>query len=209
MTMTDNSSVPTSSSHCPQPEIVSHLVAERQSLTAFALKLTRDPAAAEDLVQDTCLRALTAARRYSPGTSVRAWVTSVMYRLFIDEYRRNRSERIRRERLLAESSHGDLVVASEPPPPAPWETVSLADVRRALEQLPPPQRATFELCGLQGLSYEEAAMRLGIPSRTVGTRLLRARARLRLVLSAGATVTALASRRRAVALSPSRVASAA
>jgi RNA polymerase sigma-70 factor (ECF subfamily) len=208
MTMTDNSSVPTSSSLCAQPEIVWHLVAERKSLTAFALKLTRNPDAAEDLVQATCLRALTAARRYSPGTSVRAWVTSVMYRLFIDEYRRDRSERIRRERLLAEPPPGE-VVASEPPPPAPWETVSLADVRRALEQLPSPQRATFELCALQGLSYEEASMRLGIPTRTVGTRLLRARARLRQLLSAGATVTALAPRRRAVALSPSRVASAA
>jgi RNA polymerase sigma-70 factor (ECF subfamily) len=208
MTMIDTSSAPAPSSICAQQEIVRHLVAERQSLNAFALKLTRNPAAAEDLVQATCLRTLTAAHRYTPGTSVRSWVTSVMHRLFIDGCRRTRSESIRRERLLAELSQGD-VVAPEPPPAPPWESLSLADVRRALDQLTPSYRKTFELCALQRLSYEEAAMRLGIPPRTVGTRLSRARARLRVLLLAGAPVAALAPSQRAVTSSPSRVARAA
>lgn len=172
-------------------EITRHLETARHAMMGFAMKLTRDPAAAEDLVQSTAERALLNAAWYRQGTDVSAWTNRIMYRLFIDACRcaRRRAERALPAEVVAASDGG------EDRPPCAWEWITMGDVQSALLRLTPAQRAAFELCALAGMSYEEAAMRLGIPLRTVGTRLVRARARLRALLlanvRAGALVTPL------------------
>jgi RNA polymerase sigma-70 factor, ECF subfamily len=173
--------------------IALYLQNERPAMLAFAMKLTRDRSAADDLVQATAERALAHADRQGSGANLAGWVNRIMYRLFVDDYRwAHRRCRTRSEVAI------ELLPAPAPEPeddaePAPWEWLTLADVRRALTCLPTGQREVFELFALRGLSYEETALRLGIPSRTVGTRLMRARLRLRALLQAAehGEVTAL------------------
>jgi RNA polymerase sigma-70 factor (ECF subfamily) len=182
--------------------IAHYLHTERPAMLAFALKLTRDRSAADDLVQATAERALANADRQGGTGNLAAWVNRIMYRIFVDEYRwahrrcRSRSE-VAIELLPAPASEGEEE--------CPWEWLTLADVRRAVAWLPAGQRAAFELFALGGLSYEETARRLGIPSRTVGTRLMRARVRLRALLQEGQTaVTALPVRAKTTAVGGAR-----
>jgi RNA polymerase sigma-70 factor, ECF subfamily len=141
---------------------------------ALAMHLCRDPHDAEDLVQD--LYECTLRAPIPAGVDERRWLTRVMRNLFIDKLRRRAT---RRE---------DLGVDPPPLPPdeaAPrWQSLTEDDVRAQLEQLPVAMRATFELFALEGHSYDEIAARLGIAKSTVGTRILRARERLRELLSA-------------------------
>jgi len=157
------------------------------NLMRVALGLTRNAAEASDLVQDALERALREWSRYTPGTNARAWVTAIMSRLFIDGWRRRR----RRPALVALD---DLDLAGPPPPdgaadPAPWEGVSDADLERAVAALPEPLRHVFQLNVVHHLSYGDIGAALGIPVNTVGTRLMRARRRLRTMLEAQAAST--------------------
>jgi len=153
------------------------------NLMRVALGLTRNPAEASDLVQDALERALREWGRFTPGTNARAWVTAILSRLFIDGWRRRR----RRPALVGlddmEVPGGPL----SPDPdaaPAPWEDISDAELERAVAALPDPLRHVFQLNVVDHLSYGDIAAALGIPINTVGTRLMRARRRLRATLEA-------------------------
>jgi RNA polymerase sigma-70 factor (ECF subfamily) len=154
------------------------LVREHQpALYAFALKLCGRPEDAHDLVQDTFERAL---RAEASGTaaSQRAWLFTVLHHLFIDRYRR----RVRAPQL---SSLDDVdVAAGEPEPPPAWTALGVDEVRAAMEELDPEFRESYRLHALDGLGYAEIAARLGLPVSTVGTRIMRARRKLRAILQA-------------------------
>jgi RNA polymerase sigma-70 factor (ECF subfamily) len=154
------------------------LVREHQSaLHAFALKLCGDPSDARDLVQDTFERALRADATQQPRSNQRAWLFTVLHHLFVDRYRR----RAREPRL---ASIDDVDVASvEPPPPPPWAEVTLEQLQAALDELDPEFREVYRMHALEGLGYAEIAARMGAPISTVGTRIMRARRKLRLILS--------------------------
>ena len=153
------------------------------NLMRVALGLTRNAAEASDLVQDALERALREWDRFTPGTNARAWVTAILSRLFIDGWRRRR----RRPALVGLD---DMDLAGPPPDaapdPAPWDTVSDADLAHAVAELPDPLRHVFQLNVVQHLSYGDISAALGIPINTVGTRLMRARRRLRATLEARA-----------------------
>jgi RNA polymerase sigma-70 factor (ECF subfamily) len=161
-----------------------HLVTERKAMLGLALQLTHNQAEADELVQATSLRCLLRPHRLRHQDNVPAWVGRVMSRLFIDGWR----QRGRRARWLDEQRvEAENVLAVEPATEmddCPWEWVTVADVRAAVRGLTPIQREAFELFTFHRLSYEEIAMRLRIPLRTVGTRLQRARCRLRSLLAA-------------------------
>lgn len=157
------------------------------NLMRVALGLTRNAAEANDLVQDALERALREWSRFTPGTNARAWVTAILSRLFIDGWRRRR----RRPALV---SLDDMDLAGPPPPdgscdPAPWDSVSDADLERAVAELPDPLRHVFRLNVVDHLSYGDISAALGVPVNTVGTRLMRARRRLRASLEARAAST--------------------
>ena len=156
------------------------------NLMRVALGLTRNTAEASDLVQDALERALREWDRFTPGTNARAWVTAILSRLFIDGWRRRR----RRPALVALD---DMDLAGPPPDvaadPAPWDNVSDADLDRAVAALPDPLRDVFRLNVVDHLSYGDISATLGIPVNTVGTRLMRARRRLRASLEAQAART--------------------
>jgi RNA polymerase sigma-70 factor (ECF subfamily) len=160
----------------PADDFAARLAALRPDLQARALFLAQDAVVAEDLVQDVLERALVARDRFQEGTHLKAWLCSILRNLFIDSRRRLAT----RQRLELESERERL---PEDEHAGPSDVLSAADVAEAMAELDDPQRQVFVLTCVDGLSYHETAARLGIPTSTVGTRLLRTKRRLRGLLS--------------------------
>jgi RNA polymerase sigma-70 factor (ECF subfamily) len=142
-----------------------------------ALRFERSPVDAWDLVQDTLERGLRHLGQFRPGTNVRVWLFTIMFHIFIDRCRRRSHEQLM-EPVLAEE-----VASPEPDPASPWEGVSEAQLRRALGRLESPFREIVSLHCEQRWSYRQISAQLHIPLGTVGTRLLRARRKLRALLA--------------------------
>jgi RNA polymerase sigma-70 factor (ECF subfamily) len=152
-------------------------VAEHEgALVLLATRLARDPADAKDLVQDTFERALRAWDRLPADANVRAWLVTILHRLFIDRCRRAKRGAV----VPLDQEHPGV----EAPPPPAWADVTSEQLGRAVAQLDDEFRRVYELHAVDGKSYKEIADALGIPGSTVGTRLLRARRRLKELLVA-------------------------
>lgn len=154
-----------------------------QRLRRFALWLCRESGSADDLVQATVERALSRSHQRREGQDLRAWLFTILYRLFLDGKRRERLH----ARWLAWFGRGsDEAVGSE------TESIVLAHADlQAFAQLSTEQRALLLLVSVEGLSYKEAAQALGIPIGTVMSRLSRARAALRDLTEGNPTPPAL------------------
>jgi RNA polymerase sigma-70 factor, ECF subfamily len=140
-------------------------------LWRFALRLTRNPSDAEDLVQRCCVRALERRLQFQPGSAMLSWLFSIMHSIWLNELR---SAQRRREASL-DSMDGfefDVVSASSGDPE---QTLWYRQVVEAVERLPEAQRLVMLLVAVEGLSYREAADVLGVPIGTVMSRLSRAR----------------------------------
>ena len=148
------------------------------------MRFERSPVDAWDLVQDTLERGLRHFEQFRPGTNVRVWLFTIMFHLFIDRCRRRGHEQ------LMEPFAADELAAPEPEPASPWEGVSEAQLRHALDRLESPFREIVELHCERHYSYREISERLQIPLGTVGTRLLRARRKLRSLLAEETAVPA-------------------
>jgi RNA polymerase sigma-70 factor, ECF subfamily len=143
-----------------------------RALHATALRLTRNPHDAEDLVQETYVRAFRSFDRFTPGTNLRAWLYAILHRARIDMLRRA-------GRRPAEVPLDDL----EPALPALQESRALGvDLERALADLPEAFREAVVLRDVQELSYEEIARALDVPIGTVMSRIHRGRRLLRRAL---------------------------
>lgn len=143
------------------------------SLYATALRLTRRSAEAEDLVQETILRAYSSFERFEPGTNCRAWIFRILMNTFINGYRRRR-----RERVLFDTSDTGRFLELTARAPGRVDVADLAlddEVERALDELPDEYRAVVLLVDVSDLSYKEVAQALGCPLGTVMSRLHRAR----------------------------------
>ncbi|MGG7645560.1 RNA polymerase sigma factor [Rhodovulum sp. YNF3179] len=149
----------------PREELVEHLPAMR----AFALSLTRNPATADDLVQDTIVKAWTNIDKFQPGTNLRAWLFTILRNTFY-------SLRRKRKREVADSD-GAMAEQLSQKPDHDGRLV-LSDFRAAFEQLPDEQREALILVGASGFSYEEAAEMCGCAVGTIKSRTNRARRRL-------------------------------
>lgn len=140
-----------------------------QRLRRFALSLTREASSADDLVQATVERALSRGGQLQGDDSLRAWLFSILYRLFIDSKRRER----RHARWLSWFGRDEEGGSST-------EAIVLAELGlAAFARLPTEQRALLLLISVEGLSYKEAAQALDVPIGTVMSRLSRARAAMR------------------------------
>ncbi|WP_240486511.1 RNA polymerase sigma factor [Hyalangium minutum] len=148
-------------------------------LQATALRLCGNPTDARDLVQDTLERGLKNLSRYKPGTDGRAWLLTILHHIFIDRCRSRTRER--RADVSAEDVE-EKVAAPEPDAQPAWAAISPEQLREALDKIPEEFRLVYQLHSLEGRSYIEIAERLGIPKATVGTRLIRARRRLKELL---------------------------
>jgi RNA polymerase sigma-70 factor (ECF subfamily) len=143
------------------------------ALRDLALRLCRNPADAGDLLQDTFERALQRRAQYQAGSNLRAWLCTMLHHLFLDRCRA-------RVRGPAHASLDEVALpAPEPAAEPAWAALTRDDVVAAVERLEPDFRRVYQLHSLEGVPYQEIAARLGIPKATVGTRLARARRKLR------------------------------
>jgi RNA polymerase sigma-70 factor, ECF subfamily len=142
-------------------------------LRRLAASLCRSSFDPDDLFQDVLERTLHHFDRLPPGVDHRAWMARVMRNLFID--------RVRRRATAPAAVELDDEPVSPPPPEdvAWWETLDADDIRARLREIPEELREAFALFALEGCSYQDIAARLGIPKATVGTRILRARRRIK------------------------------
>lgn len=149
------------------------------ALHATAMRLCGNATDARDLVQDTFERGLRNLARYKVGTDGRAWLLTILHHLFIDRCRSRTRER--RADVSAEDVE-ERIAAPEPEAVPTWASISPEQLREALEKIPEEFRTVYRLHALEGRSYIEIAERLGIPKATVGTRLIRARRKLKELL---------------------------
>ena len=128
---------------------------------------------ADDLLQNTLERALSNLDRFAPGTNLLAWLRRIMSNLTVDSWR------FRKRHPQCSLDLAPEFPVADPSDQVWWEELTSADVRGALATLPPKYREVIVLHHDQSLSYLEISQRLGIPMSTVGTRLLRARNKMR------------------------------
>jgi RNA polymerase sigma-70 factor (ECF subfamily) len=152
-----------------------HVLPEIEVLLRVARSLTRNHAEAEDLVQDTLVRAFRAIDRFD-GRHPRAWLLTILRNAHINRNRRRRPELLRDPDLALErlesTASGDRAESSV-------DDAIDSEILRAVAALDEPFRRVLELVDVDGLTYAEAAEVLGIPIGTVMSRLHRARARIR------------------------------
>src|SRR5689334_16660622 len=152
-----------------EPALRDSLLAATPNLRAFAVSLTGSFDRADDLVQDTLLRALSHIDRFERGTNLNAWLFTILRNLFHSEYRKRRRE--------VEDPDGGYA-ATLRSAPEQQSHLDFEDLRAALAKLPPDQREALLLVGAQGFSYEDAAVICGCAIGTVKSRVNRARKRL-------------------------------
>jgi RNA polymerase sigma-70 factor (ECF subfamily) len=139
------------------------------NLRAFALSLARDSGQADDLVQETILRAWSKAHLFKPGTNLSAWLFTILRNLFYSDLRKQKRQVPDSDQFYA----GRLRTCHDQIAHLEWE-----EFRVALARLQPDQREALILIGAEGLSYEEAARICGTPIGTIKSRVNRARTRL-------------------------------
>lgn len=148
------------------------IIEQLPGLRRFARYLARDADHADDLVQETLIRALGALPQLDPGGNLRAWLFTILQNVLRGEWRRRRRSPVRHE-VPVEQAPEPLRSGGQ------LESASLNELAIAIRKLPPRFREVLMLCGVEGFDYEEAATILGIPVGTVRSRLSRARAMLK------------------------------
>lgn len=163
----------------PAQRLDALMLEHREFLRGLARKLCRGNFDAEDLVQDVLLKTVAHYDRLPEGVNHAAWMARVMRNLFVD--------RVRARSSAPTPVDVETVPLSLPPPEerAWWEELSAGQIQDAVAKLPPELRAAFERFAFQRQSYKEISQALGVPVATVGTRVLRARRRLRALLGGG------------------------
>jgi RNA polymerase sigma-70 factor (ECF subfamily) len=167
----------------PKTEFAEEAITHLDTLYRGALRLTRDPEQAQDLVQDTYARALRYQHSFEVGTNMRAWLFAIMRNLFWDRVKGAKKGEVSLdddsgdfalyERLKDETAHPEADVLDK---------IAASEVVSAVEQLPPVYREVVLLVDVEGFSYKDAAEVLGVPIGTVMSRLHRARQQMQKLL---------------------------
>ena len=153
-------------------------------LYAAALRYTKNPEDAKDLVQDTYLKAFASFHQFEAGTNLKAWLYRVLQTTFINNYRKAQ----RQPQLTADAEVEDWQLyksASHTPDQGKSAEISAlenlpdSDIKRALNEIPEEFRMAVYLADVEGFSYKEIAEIVGVPAGTVMSRLHRGRKQLR------------------------------
>ena len=148
-------------------------------LYAAALRLTRNPRDAEDLVQDSVLRAFRFFDKFERGTNVKAWLYKILTNTFINRYPRSSKERSivedERDSVQDRLVSRDAADVAEDPERAFFDRLLSDEVLRAIDSIPVDFRMAVILADLQDFSYKEIADILDVPVGTVMSRLFRGR----------------------------------
>ena len=166
-----------------EEEALKHL----DALYRTALRMTRNPSDAEDLVQDALVRGYRFYDRFEPGTNFRAWLFKILTNTYINSYRRKQGRP--QESSLEDteefflynqlSNDGERVTDVED---TVLDRLGADAIQRAIDQLPPQFRTTVQLSDVEGLSYAEIAEATGVAKGTVMSRLFRGRRQLQRAL---------------------------
>src|SRR5262245_44217304 len=159
-----------------RPSVRDAMLAAVPSLRAFAISLCGNVDRADDLVQETLLRAMANIDSFQPGTNMSAWLFTILRNLFRSEYRKRR-----REVEDADGRHAESVKSH----PRQHSRVAFQEFREARGKLPPHPREALLLVGASGFSYEEAASSCECAVGTIKRRVNRALPRLAELLSIG------------------------
>ena len=151
------------------PQIRDAILATVPNLRAFAVSLSGNVDRADDLVQETLLRAFAKIDSFQPGTNLSAWLFTILRNQFRSEYRKRR-----REVEDADGKYSDKLKSQ----PEQIGKIEFDELRQALAQLPDDQREALILVGASGFSYEETAEICGCAVGTIKSRVNRARNRL-------------------------------
>lgn len=158
----------------PDTEFAQAVLAHIDSLYGTALRLTRRAADAEDLVQDTYLKAFRAAHQFQPGTNLKAWLFTILHNTF-----RNSRRHDGRNPVDVDSEAVEQAVSAGPGAQSPEQILSRAtldaDLQGALDALPDAFRQAVWLRDVEELSYAEMAQVLDVPIGTVMSRISRGR----------------------------------
>lgn len=147
----------------------SGLISAIPSLRAFAISLTGKPDRADDLVQETMMKAWAGQNSFKEGTNLKAWLYTILRNEFYSAYRKRRRE--------IEDADGKIA-ENVGTPPEQHGVLDLADMQAALQKLPAEQREALLLVTASDLSYDEAAAICGVAAGTIKSRVNRARTRL-------------------------------
>ena len=162
------------------PTLRAAVVALRPVLLVLARRMCGSEADAADVVHDTLESALQSGDRLQAVENLQAWLVTILHRRMIDLFRKREREQL-----------GDPPEAPDATPDAPvadaplWTRIDFTQLRAAVERLEPEFREVFTLHAFERRSYKDIALALDIPQNTVGTRLLRARRKLRVLLLGG------------------------
>jgi RNA polymerase sigma-70 factor (ECF subfamily) len=158
------------------PEFQRDTLQHLNALYNFAMYLTHNPAEAEDLVQETYLRAYRFSHRFQPGTHLRAWLFQILRNTFLTFYRLRE-----RESPMAEDGvpDWDVPMFHDAPDDAGRALEAHTDLERAMRRLPEEFRTVLLLAEVEGMPLEEVARVMNCPVGTVKSRIFRAKERLR------------------------------
>jgi RNA polymerase sigma-70 factor, ECF subfamily len=159
------SAAPSVSSQDPRDQLVNHL----RALRAFAISLTRNVSAADDLVQETILKAWSNIDKFQVGTNLQAWLFTILRNTYYSSLRKTRNEV-----SDPEGAHAATLRVK----PEHDGRLAFNDFQRAFDQLSVEHREVLILVGAMGFSTEEAADMMGVATGTVKSRASRARKRL-------------------------------
>ncbi len=169
------------------------VVPQLSQLYPAALRMTRNPTDAEDLVQETSVKAYAAFHQFRPGTNLRAWLNRILTTTFINVYRKRRREP--QQALGGDLQEWQMSADRLAPPVRSAEAEALdhttdSDLLRALRELPNEFRTAVYLADIEGYPYREIAEIMGTPVGTVMSRLHRGRRKIREQLLADGSLPA-------------------
>ncbi|HTF62975.1 MAG TPA: sigma-70 family RNA polymerase sigma factor [Edaphobacter sp.] len=153
------------------------------TLYSYAMVLTRNRSEAEDLVQETYIRAIRATRRLRAGSKIKSWLLAILRNIWLNQLRQQRTTPKTVEIDVDEITANVVVETSKDPHALYVSKLECEQVREAIQQLPVDFREVILLREYEELSYQEIASVLGCPIGTVMSRLARARSKLRSLLS--------------------------